>query len=92
MRTTPPAASVVGRKAPSGAFAFSEAVRTYVYIDGFNLYYGSVKNTPYKWLDFKTLFVRQLKPYNQILAIKYFTAKVTARPDDPGAPTRQDVF
>ena len=25
--------------------------RVSVYIDGFNLYYGSVKGTPYKWLD-----------------------------------------
>ena len=22
---------------------------TWVYIDGFNLYYGAVKDTPYKW-------------------------------------------
>ena len=22
-----------------------------VYVDGFNLYYGSLKRTPYKWLD-----------------------------------------
>lgn len=25
--------------------------RVGVYIDGFNLYYGSLKGTPYKWLD-----------------------------------------
>ena len=25
--------------------------RVSVYIDGFNLYYGSLKDTPYKWLD-----------------------------------------
>ncbi len=28
-------------------------MRTYIYIDGFNFYYGAVKDTPYKWLDFK---------------------------------------
>ncbi len=22
-----------------------------VYVDGFNLYYGALKRTPYKWLD-----------------------------------------
>jgi uncharacterized LabA/DUF88 family protein len=83
----------VGRKAPSGAFAFSSpSVRTFVYIDGFNFYYGAVKGTAYKWLDFKSLFSRILKPYNQILAIKYYTAMVSARPGDPDAPNRQTVY
>ena len=62
------------------------------YIDGFNLYYGAVKGTPYKWLDLKAVFARILRPTNQILAIKYYTAKISARPDDPSAPTRQTVF
>jgi hypothetical protein len=26
-------------------------MRTSIYIDGFNLYYGAVKDTPYKWLN-----------------------------------------
>ncbi|MGH8711306.1 MAG: NYN domain-containing protein [Burkholderiales bacterium] len=67
-------------------------MRTYVYIDGFNLYYGALKDTPYKWLDLKALFSRILQPYNKILAIKYYTAKVSARPGDPGAPTRQTIY
>lgn len=25
--------------------------KTWVYIDGFNLYYGALKRSPYKWLD-----------------------------------------
>ena len=67
-------------------------MRTFIYIDGFNLYYGAIKGTPYKWLDLKTLFSTILKPYNKILAIKYYTAKVAARPDDPDAPTRQTIY
>lgn len=67
-------------------------MRTFVYIDGFNLYYGAVKGSPYKWLDLKALFTRILRSENKILAIKYYTAKVSARPDDPGAPTRQTIF
>lgn len=67
-------------------------MRTYVYIDGFNLYYGAVKDTPYKWLDVKALFSRILRSENKILAIKYYTAKVSARPGDPGAPTRQTIY
>ena len=30
-------------------------VRTNIYIDGFNLYYGCLKNTPHKWLDLRAL-------------------------------------
>ena len=51
-------------------------MKTYIYIDGFNFYYGAVKNTPYKWLDFKTLFYNLLQPQHNIACIKYFTAYV----------------
>ena len=27
--------------------------KTIVYIDGFNFYYGAVKDTPHTWLDFE---------------------------------------
>lgn len=67
-------------------------MRTFIYVDGFNLYYGAVRGTPYKWLDLKALFSRILQPYNRLLAIKYYTAKVAARPGDPGAPNRQQVY
>ena len=35
------------------------ALRTRIYIDGFNLYYGCLRQTPYKWLDLVALFERQ---------------------------------
>jgi len=44
-------------------------MRTYIYIDGFNFYYGVVKNTPYKWVDFMSLFNKVLNPKHDILAI-----------------------
>lgn len=66
-------------------------MKTSVYIDGFNLYYGALKNTPYKWLDPLAL-CRVIIPSNNIISIKYFTAKVTARPDDPDQPTRQNTY
>ncbi|MGE5222035.1 MAG: NYN domain-containing protein [Omnitrophica WOR_2 bacterium] len=66
-------------------------MKTYVYVDGFNLYYGAVKGTPYKWLDLARL-CSLLLPKNQILKIKYFTALVNARPDDPDKPTRQQIY
>jgi uncharacterized LabA/DUF88 family protein len=65
--------------------------KTYVYVDGFNLYYGAGKATPYKWLDIHKL-CQLLLPHNQILKIKYFTALVTARPGDPDQPNRQQVY
>jgi hypothetical protein len=33
-----------------------------VYVDGFNLYYGALKGTKYKWLDLKALFSAVLRP------------------------------
>jgi len=50
-------------------------MNTYVYIDGFNLYYNAVRNTPYKWLDLYGLSVNMF-PKNDILKVKYFTAEV----------------
>jgi len=65
--------------------------RTRVYIDGFNLYYGAVKGTPYKWLDLARL-CKVMLPNDTITAIKYFTARVSARPHDPDLPTRQQIY
>lgn len=65
--------------------------QTIAYIDGFNFYYGAVKGTPYKWLDFEALCQRLL-PRDHIVKIRYFTARVTARPDDPQRASRQDTY
>ena len=64
---------------------------TFVYVDGFNLYYGAVKDSPYKWLNIRRL-CELLLPNHSIQTIKYFTARVSARKDDPGKPTRQQMF
>lgn len=66
-------------------------MRTSVYIDAFNLYYGAVKDTPYKWLDPMAL-CRIMIPSNTVTGIKYFTARVQPRHGDPGQPTRQLVY
>jgi hypothetical protein len=67
-------------------------MRTHIYIDGFNFYYGAVKGTPFKWLDFKVLFSLILKPKHLISRIKYFTAVVSATPQDAGKPIRQKTY
>lgn len=66
-------------------------MKTIVYVDGFNLYYGALKGTRYKWLNLWVL-CNHLLPKNDITKIKYFTAPVTARPQDPDQPNRQLLF
>ena len=66
-------------------------MKTIVYVDGFNLYYGAVKGTPYKWLNIPKM-CRLLLPRNEVVRVKYFTARVSARPGDPDLPTRQETF
>ena len=66
-------------------------IRTHVYVDGFNFYYGCVKGTPFKWLNFHEL-LRRLLPPNDVRAIKYFTARVEARTGNPDQATRQDTY
>ena len=67
-------------------------MRTFVYVDGFNLYYGAVKGSSWKWLDLVALFENVLQPHHDILAIKYFTARVSGTVVDPSKPQRQDVY
>lgn len=62
-----------------------------IYIDGFNLYYGAVKNTPYKWLDVGKM-CKLLFPHDTVNKIKYFSARVSARPSDPDQPIRQATY
>ena len=59
------------------------ALRTSVYVDGFNFYYGAVRRTPYKWLNPELLFQHLLGPQNQLTRIKYFTARIQPTPRDP---------
>ena len=65
--------------------------QTIVYIDGFNFYYGAVKGTSHKWLDFEALCQGML-PRDHLVKIRYFTSRVSARPDDPQQPVRQDAY
>jgi hypothetical protein len=62
-----------------------------VYVDGFNFYYA-VKDRPAdKWMDFAAL-AQLLLPNDTIVKVRYFTAHITARVDDPKAPERQNVY
>ena len=67
-------------------------MRTNVYVDGFNLYYGAVKGTAYRWLDIRKLSVGLLRPGHDVNQIRYFTASVSATADDPSVPQRQATY
>jgi 6-hydroxy-3-succinoylpyridine 3-monooxygenase len=68
-----------------------ECLRTRIYIDGYNFYYGCLRGTPHKWLDLLPLFEKHILPSalvsdaegcirNSTLltspSIKFFTAKI----------------
>ena len=64
---------------------------TSVYVDGFNLYYGCLRGTSYRWLNLAEL-CRLMLPRDNIHQIKYFTARVSARPYNPNQPARQQAY
>ena len=88
----PPQSSERGCEPPQGGFAFGgETIKTNVYVDGFNLYYGAAKNTPYKWVDLAAL-CQNVLPGIVVHRLRYFTAMVTPTPSDPQKRTRQEIY
>ena len=63
---------------------------TIVYVDGFNLYYGSLKRTSLKWLNLEA-FCQKMLPAESITHVRYFTARVSGKVDG-GAPLRQATY
>jgi uncharacterized LabA/DUF88 family protein len=49
--------------------------RAIVYVDGSNLYFGTLAQSPYRWLDLDR-FARLLRPHDDVRRVKYFTARV----------------
>ena len=66
-------------------------MKTHAYVDGFNLYYGALRGTGFKWLDIAEM-CRLLLPGDDIGRIAYFTARVNGRPTDPEQPQRQQAY
>ena len=64
---------------------------TNLYVDGFNLYYRALKDTPFRWLDLRKL-AEALFPSDAIGTVCYFTARLDARPGNPGQPRRQFMY
>ena len=65
--------------------------KTIVYVDGFNLYYGALYGTGYKWLDIQRV-CNLILTKNDVVKIRYFTARISARPGDPTQPIRQETY
>ena len=83
-----------GARLPPGSLSFlwdGPIIRTNVYIDGLNLYYRALRGTHNRWLDLGKL-AQLLLPRHQVGRIRYFTALVTNRPDDPTQAQRQQSY
>ena len=68
-------------------------MKTFVYIDGFNLYYRLLKDRPaQKWLNPKVLADVLLPSHHEVAQVNYYTARVSSRAHDPNAPARQAIY
>ena len=57
-------------------------IKTIAYVDGFNLYFGSLRGTPYRWLDLPALvqfLCHEQNPACELVAVKYYTADIKAK-------------
>ena len=67
-------------------------MRTIIYIDGFNLYYRLLRKKPdLKWLNLNALSKNILDTENDIIEVKYYTARVTGRVN-PDTPRKQQIY
>ncbi len=62
-----------------------------VYVDGFNLYYGALKDTPLRWLNPLAL-ASQVFPAFACVACKYFSAQVSTKAGTAGQALRQSIY
>jgi NYN domain len=72
----------------------SDPLRTIVFVDGYNLYYGMLRRSPYKWLNLFALFRDgALDARSELLQVRYYTAPVLGKMcDDPASPARQRTY
>ncbi len=66
-------------------------LRTRVYVDGFNLYYGALKGTPFRWLDLVALARKSLSAKNEITRLNYYTARVSSKVK-ADSPAKQQAY
>lgn len=67
-------------------------IRTIVYIDGFNLFYGLLQHKPNRWLDLVKFAEAIVGPHYDILTVKYFTSKTKSYPENPQSLLNQHYY
>jgi len=79
-------------------FAYTiHLMNTVVYVNGFNLYYRALRDSPHKWhkwhkwFDLNALCAAALPHTCNITAISYSTARVSSR-RNPSSPTDQNTY
>ena len=68
--------------------------RVMVYVDGFNLYFGLKSKgwKRYQWLDLRRLSENLLQAEQRLAGVRYFTARILARPGNSKGLKRQTSF
>jgi uncharacterized LabA/DUF88 family protein len=68
--------------------------RVMAYVDGFNLYFGLKSKgwRRYYWLDLHRLIENLLRPDQQLVGVRYFTARISARRGHSDKQKRQATF
>jgi len=66
--------------------------RVIAYVDGFNLFYSSLKGTCFKWLDLASLCEFMLRPEQELVSVKYFSALVGSFKGDTSRTDRQRFY
>lgn len=66
--------------------------RVCAYIDGFNLYYGSLKGSGERWLDPRALLEKLISKGDTLEQVRYFTARVTDRNGVSASRLRQQTY
>ena len=82
----------MGDRPPPGGFVIFAGcgLRTIVYVDGYNLYYGLLRKSKLKWLDLYSLFNEHvLDDRANLLQVRYYTAPVLGRMSDDSSSTQR---
>lgn len=68
-------------------------MKTNIYIDGYNLFFGCLKHSDDKWLDLYALFakkiIKQQTPQAQVTTLYFFTADVKSKVATQGQQAQQ---
>jgi hypothetical protein len=100
VQVAPPHGCVRVQSRPSGrlfALLGDHSVRAWVYIDGFNLYRRAIRvaeeqgHGSFRWLNIVSMSQAVLSA-DTVERVKYFTALVRNRPNDPSQRSRQQTY